>query len=270
MNLKPFIKYVGGKSKLLPTLLTHFPSYIDNYYEPFVGGGSVLFDLLDKNLIHGEIYISDINVHLINLYLTIKNNLQLLFLELEKPIYTNTSEQYYINRTRYNNIKDSDNIIETSALFIYLNKCGYNGMYRENSKGGFNVPFGKQKNPTILNKPLLTTVSHHLQKCHIQHMNYTDLDVKPSSLVYIDPPYDNTFTSYTKHTFGKNEQTELKHFIDTLSLGNIKVVASNSATDFIQDLYQNYTVNVTNTTYNVNSKSSERKILKQEVIVKNF
>lgn len=278
MDSKPFIKYVGGKRKLLPKLLEHFPDNIINYYEPFVGGGSVVLELINKNLITGKICISDVNTVLIDSYLIVRDNADALIVELKKAdIYKNDKESYLKNRLRYNDIKSSnDNVllIEKVALFIYLNKCGFNGMYRENSSGKFNIPFGKQNNPTIADEALLKVVSKALNENKIDIIcgNYSDIkdNVKKGDFVYIDSPYDDTFTDYTSSKFGKKEQLELKTFVDTLTELGVNVMLSNSATDFIKDLYKDYTQFIVDTKYFVNSKAENRGDIKQEVIIVNY
>jgi len=270
-KLKPFIKYTGGKTKLLSSITPHFPKEFNNYYEPFVGGGSVFLELFN---ITDNINISDINQNLINCYTIIKNNLQDLLLELKKPHYTNISEQYYTNRNRFNEIKNNnDYIIEQVALFIYLNKTSYNGMYRENQSGKFNVPFGKMKNPVICDELLLTYLSNKFQNKNINIHCYDYKNILPfvkeNDFVYLDPPYDEVFTNYTSNIFHKNEQQHLKQFIDTLTEKNVKFVLSNSATDFIKNLYKNYTIVNITTKYSIGGKNADRG-LKNEVLIKNF
>jgi len=255
-KLKPFIKYCGGKSRLLPYIFEHLPDLttINNYFEPFVGGGSVFFGFYSNDKYHNykrQYTISDINNNLINCYEIIKNNINQLIIELKKDIYKNEKTNYYTCRNRFNQIKfNSSNelSVEKAALFIYLNKCGYNGMYRENSKGEFNIPFGKMNNPKIIDE--ITLMNIH-------------------NFVYRAPPYHNTFTDYTNNKFGEVEQTNLKHFIDKLTEKGVKVMLSNSATQFIKDLYCNYKqINIT-TKYSLGGKGADRGD-KQELIIINY
>jgi DNA adenine methylase len=273
---KPFVKYVGGKTKLLPKLKEYFPKEINNYYEPFVGGGSVLFELLNKNLIKGKVCISDINLTLIDTYVLIRDNVDALILELGKEnTYKNTNETYYENRKRYNQIKDSNensDKVEKCALFIYLNKCGFNGMYRENAKGEYNIPFGKQKNPAILDTNTLKAVSKSLKGIDIVWGNYTLIKdvISKGDFVYIDSPYDETFTDYTQNKFGKTQQRELKEFVDYLDSEGVRVMLSNSKTENVQELYRDYNVHDIETKYFLNSKGNSRKDIKYEVIITNY
>jgi DNA adenine methylase len=278
-KLKPFIKYCGGKSRLLPYIFEHLPDLttINNYFEPFVGGGSVFFGFYSNDKYYNykrQYTISDINDNLINCYEIIKNNINQLIIELKKDIYKNEKTNYYTCRNRFNQIKfNSSNelSVEKAALFIYLNKCGYNGMYRENSKGEFNIPFGKMNNPKIIDEITLMNIHNSLQNIHIACCEYNNISeiIEKNDFVYIDPPYHNTFTDYTNNKFGEVEQTNLKHFIDKLTEKGVKVMLSNSATQFIKDLYSNYKqINIT-TKYSLGGKGADRGN-KQELIIINY
>lgn len=275
-KFKPFIKYCGGKTRLLPYIIENLPNTtFNNYFEPFVGGGSVLFELLSKDLTYNCIRnytVSDINENLINCYEIIKTNIEELITELEKDIYKNNSDSYYKCRTRFNDIKfDETNLIEKAALFIYLNKCGYNGMYRENSKGKYNIPFGKMKNPKICDTKVLRKDSKGLKNVHIACCEYSSILelVEKNDFVYLDPPYHETFTDYTNNKFNEDEQRELKTFVDELSKKGAFVMLSNSATDFIKDLYKDYKqINLT-IKYSLGGKGADRGD-KQELLIMNY
>lgn len=275
-DLKPFIKYCGGKTKLLSYIFDNLPENgFNNYFEPFVGGGSVLFGLLLRDKVSDikrQYTVSDINDNLINCYEVIKNNVNDLINELGNEKYKNESDNYYVSRDRFNEIKFSEtNLVEKAALFIYLNKCGYNGMYRENSNGKFNIPFGKMKNPKICDEFLLRKINNSLKDVHVACCGYDSiLDVvEKDDLVYLDPPYHETFTDYTNNKFGENEQKELKEFVDKLNSKDVYFILSNSATDFIKDLYKDYNqINLT-TKYSLGGKGANRGE-KQELLVKNF
>jgi DNA adenine methylase len=277
-RIKPFIKYCGGKTKLLSYIIENLPvTEFKNYFEPFVGGGSVLFEVISKDISYKcdrKYTISDINDNLINCYEVIKSNVEDLITELNKDIYENVSDKYYLGRTRFNEIKFSDNnmlSIEKAALFIYMNKCGYNGMYRENSQGIYNIPFGKMKNPKICDIQTLTNVSNYLKNVHIACCEYQyilDL-IEKDDFVYLDPPYDDTFTDYTNNKFGQDEQKLLKIFIDKLTIKGVYVMLSNSATDFIKNLYKDYKqINLT-TKYSLGGKGADRGN-KQELLIVNY
>jgi DNA adenine methylase len=275
-KFKPFIKYCGGKTRLLPYIIENLPTTkFNNYFEPFVGGGSVLFELLSKDLTYNcqrEYTISDINENLINCYEVIKSNIDELITELNKDIYKNNSESYYKCRDKFNNIKfDENNLIEKAALFIYLNKCGYNGMYRENSKGKYNIPFGKMKNPKICDTVVLRKDNSGLKNVNIACCEYTSILelVEKEDFVYLDPPYHETFTDYTNNKFNEKEQVELKLFVDELTKKGVFVMLSNSATDFIKDLYKDYKqINLT-IKYSLGGKGADRGD-KQELLIVNY
>jgi DNA adenine methylase len=276
-DLKPFIKYCGGKTRLLPYIIENLPTKeFKNYFEPFVGGGSVLFGLKSKDNQYNcnrTYTISDINESLMNCYETIKNNVNSLVNELSKDKYKNEQDNYYNARKRFNEIKFNETLdsVEKAALFIYLNKCGYNGMYRENSKGEFNIPFGKMKNPKICDTSLLRNVNNNLQNVHVECCEYTSILelVEKDDFVYLDPPYHETFTDYTNNKFGEDEQRKLKEFIDILTEKNVNVMLSNSATDFIKELYKDYKqINLT-IKYSLGGKGADRGE-KQELLIVNY
>jgi DNA adenine methylase len=275
-KLKPFIKYCGGKTKLLPYIIENLPDKeFKNYFEPFVGGGSVLFGLLSNELTYKcnrDYTVSDINENLINCYEVIKDNIDDLIKELNKDIYSNEYDNYYSRRQRYNEIKFTEtNLVEKAALFIYMNKCGYNGMYRENSQGKFNIPFGKMKNPKICDTSVLKKVSKSLSKVNISYCEYNSILelTNKDDFVYLDPPYHGTFTQYTNNKFGEEEQQKLKQFVDALTEKGVCVMLSNSATDFIKDLYKGYKqINLT-TKYSLGGKGADRGD-KQELLIVNY
>ena len=276
-KLKPFIKYCGGKAKLLPYIIENLPKVkFKNYYEPFVGGGSVFFNIY--NIYNKDVTytISDINDCLMNCYDNIKNNVDKVINELKKDVYKNNTVSYYDRRKRYNELKctilnDSNTLIEKVALFIYLNKCGYNGMYRENLKGEFNIPFGKMKNPKICDEELLRVVSESLINVNLGCCEYSDIInvVEKGDFVYLDPPYHETFTDYTNNKFGEDEQKKLKIFVDTLTDKGVYIMLSNSATSFIKDLYKNYKqINLT-TKYSLGGRGADRGN-KEELLIINY
>ena len=243
---KPFIKWAGGKSQILHEINKKYPKElgksITKYAEPFVGGGAVLFDILN-NFVLKEIYISDINSELINTYKSIQGNVEALIYILEeceeKYLAASESERkeiYYDNRSRYNNLlKTKDNVLEQSALFIFLNRTCFNGLYRVNSKGEFNVPQGNYKNPLICDKENLLHVSKKLSNVQIECCEYFKSRefIDNKTFVYFDPPYrplseTSNFTSYSNSKFEDKEQKELAFFINEMTEKGALVLASNS------------------------------------------
>lgn len=272
IKVKSFIKYVGGKSKLLKYINDNLPNDFNNYFEPFVGGGSVVLSIISTQTKLRSYTISDINKNLMNCYYVIQNNLDELILELSNKKYINESIEYQINRIRFNDLKFNEEFkVERAALFIFLNKCGYNGMYRENKSGKFNIPFGKMKNPKICDSDVLLNVKKYIENITILSCKYQDIlpYIKEGDFVYIDSPYDETFSDYTNDKFGKSEQLNLKLFADELTLNNIKVMLSNSCTEFIKDLYKDYTQVIIDTKYSVGGKNANRGN-KLELLIKNY
>ena len=245
-HAKPFIKWVGGKSQLLKEIRNAYPAElgkrINKYAEPFIGGGAVLFDVLNNYDIE-EVYISDINKELINTYVTIRDSayelIEILSEFEQKYINADIEERkkiFYEKRARFNEVKDlADNNIELSALFIFLNKTCFNGLYRVNGKGEFNVPQGSYKRPCICDTNNLMNVSKKLANVTISCGDYRQAScfIDSKTFAYFDPPYrpltsTSNFTSYTKDGFDDEAQIELARFIDELGMRGAQIVASNS------------------------------------------
>ncbi|MGN1106300.1 MAG: DNA adenine methylase [Huintestinicola sp.] len=291
-TVKPFIKWAGGKSQLLNEIRAKYPDKIDKYCEPFVGGGAVLFDVL-ANFHPKEVLINDINAELVNTYMQIKNNVDELIEFLSKMQDSfwkkNDTERrmmYLENRERFNDLKDNgdDQVnIEKAALFIFLNKTCFNGLYRVNSKGLFNVPMGSYKKPPICDSENLRRVNELLQDVKIRCGDYSKCAdfIDSNTFVYIDPPYrpltaTASFTSYSENEFGDKQQIELGKFIDDITATGAKVVASNSdpknsdtGDDFFDDLYSSYSISRVSAKRMINSKASNRGSI-NELLICNF
>jgi DNA adenine methylase len=262
INPKPVIKWVGGKSKLKSVILQAFPKEYNNYFEPFIGGGAIGLSIKDTRLK----YFSDINHNLINFYITVKNDCELLIEELNtQGKYINNKECFSLCRDVFNYNKDISTI-EKSALFIYLNKCCFNGLYRENNSGIYNVPFGDMKNPTICDANQLKTLSNYLQNVDLKCCEYYNVNPKSGDFVYLDPPYHNTFTKYTKNVFEEQQQLELRNFCDKLNESGVKFLASNNDTEFINEIYKKYKITKVDTKYSVGGSRGK----KQEVLISNY
>ena len=247
IECKPFIKWVGGKGQLLPEISKLYPielgKTINKYAEIFIGGGAVLFDILSKYKLD-EVYISDKNLELINTYKTIRDNVDILIKSLkemeEKYVPMNNEDRkvyYYERRSEYNNLKINieENNIRKAALFMFLNKTCFNGLYRVNKKGEYNVPMGAYKNPKICDEENLKNVSLALKNVKIIYADYRESKdfIDNKTFVYIDPPYrplniTSSFTSYTENDFSDKEQIELAEYIDVLNKKGAKIVISNS------------------------------------------
>ncbi|MGG3689052.1 DNA adenine methylase [Caldifermentibacillus hisashii] len=271
--IQPFLKWAGGKRQLLPEIRKYIPKRMGTYYEPFLGGGAVLFDLQPKKAV-----INDINSELINTYLVIKNNVDELIEDLRK--HENTSDYYYkirdLDRDKNRFSKLSD--VEKASRLIFLNKTCFNGLFRVNSQGQFNVPFGRYKNPNIVNEFVLRAVSHYLNNNEVKILNGDFADAvssaKKGDFVYFDSPYDPvsetaSFTGYTLGGFNKDEQIRLRDLFVDLDKRGCKVLLSNSATDFIKDLYKDYHIEIVSATRNINSIATKRGKI-DEVLVMNY
>lgn len=240
------------------------------YIEPFIGGGALFFKVMPDKAI-----ISDINPELINVYKVIKNHLNELIEDLSK--HKNTSEYYY--NIRDNMDLSSMNDVERASRFIYLNKTCYNGLYRENSDGKFNVPYGKYKKVNIFDKDNLTKISKYFNDKDIQILCSDFEDVcrlaKDGDFVFLDPPYYSDgkvskFTQYNRKIFDVNDHIRLKKVIDDLTKRNVYVMHTNSNTDFVLDLYKEYHIQKISTNRFINSDPNNRKKEQYEVLIKNY
>ena len=289
MIAKPFVKWAGGKSQLLDEIRKKYPQKIEKYCEPFVGGGAVLFDVLQKFSPH-EILINDLNKELINLYSQVKNNLDSLIGTLAdfQSEYLSKNEEerkemFYEKRERYNSLvlkKLKENNIEKAALFIFLNKTCFNGLYRVNSKGLFNVPFNHAKNPLLCDEENLQLCSELLQNVEMRIGDYSHCKdfIDGRTFVYIDPPYrpltqTASFTSYAENGFTDKEQIELEKFIEEISAKGAKVLASNSdpkntneADNFFDDLYSDFVIERISASRMINSNAKRRGAVKELLI----
>lgn len=273
-HISPFLKWAGGKRQLLPAILEHLPADIKKYHyiEPFIGGGAVFLHLQPQTAI-----INDCNEELINTYQIVKNNLAGLVKELKK--HKNEAAYFYTIRnldrkSSYNQLSP----VKKAARIIYLNKTCYNGLYRVNSEGSFNTPFGKYKNPAIVNEEVLTAVSMYLNenKVSISCGDYKQVLKKANkkSFVYLDPPYhplskSSSFTGYVKGGWTEADQIALKKQCDALNKKGIPFLLSNSSAGFIKKLYKEYKQVTVKATRAINSKGSHRGQI-DELLIKNY
>jgi len=276
--IKPFLKWAGGKRQLLTEIKTHLPKDINNhtYYEPFLGAGAVFFDLQPKKAV-----INDFNEQLILTYNVIKENIDDLILLLKKYQKKNDEDCYYKIRNIDRDPKIFNKLtnIEKAARLIFLNKTCFNGLYRVNSQGLFNVPYGKYKNPTICEEIVLRQISVYLNSGKINILN-TDFEKAVStagkkSFVYFDPPYhspDKTnFTGYQANGFDEDEQERLRDVIIKLTNKDVKCLLSNSDTNYIRKLYNNDSFEIIKVQAKraINSDSAGRGNV-NEVLIKNW
>lgn len=278
-TVKPFIKWAGGKSQLLDIIREKYPKQINKYCEPFVGGGAVLLDIL-ANYFPKEVMINDINPELTNVYIQIRDNVSeviTILAKMQEEFWDRENgerKEYYLNaRTRFNELIKADvQTVEKAALFIFLNKTCFNGLYRVNSKGLYNVPMGSYKKPLICDEKNLRLVSKLIENVEIKCGDYSQCEgfIDENTFVYIDPPYrplneTSSFNSYAKAEFGDEQQIELGRFIEKISDKGACIVASNSDpknTDkddnFFDEIYHRFIINRIKATRMINSKGSGR------------
>lgn len=293
-GVHPFVKWAGGKHQLLGVLKDNLPleigTGIRKYAEPFVGGGALLFSLLERYDLE-KVYISDNNKELMNVYEVIKSSCSELLTVLDSlqneynALSLDKQERlYYEKRDEFNSIElDSDTKVLKACLFLFLNKSCFNGLYRVNKKGKFNVPFGKHKSISICDTENLKKISTLLQRVEIRACDYHDVlnFADSATLVYFDPPYrplnvTSGFTSYTEDDFSDKNQIELAEFYKELSRKGVKVMLSNSdpkntneEDNFFDDLYADFKILRVEASRMINSKGSARGKIK-ELLIKNY
>lgn len=271
--IRPVIKWVGGKRQIIKQIAPYIPPTFSTYYEPFLGGGAVLLALQPKKAV-----VNDINSELMNLYVVIKDNVEDLITDLKK--HKNEADYFYQIREldrqkdKYQNLTP----IQRASRIIYLNKTCYNGLFRVNKTGEFNTPFGHYKNPNIVNGATLRAVSDYFNTAEIDFFcgDFAESlqKVKKDDFVYLDPPYDPlsdtaNFTGYSRGGFGQIEQIRLKELCDRLNEKKVKFLLSNSATDFIKELYQEYRIEVVQASRLINSKADKRGEI-NELLIMNY
>jgi len=300
-RVKPFLKWAGGKGQLLDTFRNFYPAglmtnAIYNYYEPFVGGGAVFFDIAQKYKIKSA-FLYDINEELILVYKVVQKDPMKLIEHLEKykKIYKTLgdekqSEYFYSVRQKFNNQRNlinfktySEKWISRASQTIFLNKTCFNGLFRFNSKGEFNTPRGSYSNPKILDAEAILKTSELLQIAEIKKADFRQLekDIRPHSFVYYDPPYrplnkTSSFTAYSKNSFTDREQTELATLFERLNKNEIYQMLSNSDPkninpddNFFDELYGNYHISRVPARRMINSNSAKRAAI-NEIVVTNY
>ena len=272
---KPFVKWAGGKRQIIDKLKKYIPEEYNTYYEPFVGGGALLFELAPKNAV-----INDFNDELMNVYTCIKDSdkFEKMCKELNHHEAEHSEEYYYKirnidrDRKKYNKLPD----YKKAARTIYLNKACFNGLYRVNSKNEFNVPFGKKEHVNTYEGQNLGIICGYLNFNNVEILS-TDFEeavksAKEGDFIYFDPPYDsdkNIFTSYTNEGFGKEEQERLAKVFKELDSRGCYVMLSNHNTKLINDLYKGYNINIIEAKRNINSDGKKRGKV-EEVIITNY
>ena len=272
---KPFVKWAGGKRQIIDKLNKYVPDDYNTYYEPFVGGGALLFELSPKNAV-----INDSNKELMNVYkcLCDEDKFKKMCTILNHYEAEHSEQFFYEIRDKDKNKKTFDRLSDytRAARTIYLNKACFNGLYRVNSKNEFNVPFGKKTKVNTYDGGNLITVSNYLTMNNIKILSVdfeeAVKEAKKGDFVYFDPPYDSdtsTFNSYTEDGFGKEEQVRLFELFEKLDKKGCYIMLSNHNTKLIRDLYKNYNINVIKAKRNINANGKKRGNV-EEVLITNY
>lgn len=266
---RPFLKWAGGKSRLIQQYIPYLPKNYQNYYEPFLGGGALFFYLQPKRAI-----LTDVNAELINVYCCVRDHVEELISLLKEHKLKHNKDYYYSVRAN-----SSGHPLEKAARFIYLNKTCYNGLYRVNSQGKFNVPLGKYANPNICPEELLRVASEVLYTSEIKQADFANIlncATSCDDFVFCDPPYhpiSNTsyFTSYHQTVFAEKEQTKLRDICAELNSRGVKVAICNSDSDFIINLYQaiNFKIYKIDAARSINSNIHKRGLI-QELLITSY
>lgn len=271
---RPFIKWVGGKAKLLDQLGPMLPKFSGRYFEPFLGGGAMFFHLAPK-----QATISDINPELVNLYQVVRDDVELLVSDLRSQ-HQYTADYYYYLRALDRDVEAFSRInpIKRASRFIFLNKTCFNGLWRETTNGFMNAPMGRYKNPNWCDSDNLRATSKALQGVEINCGSFSTLlsRGKPLGLndfLYLDPPYmpvdQNSFTSYSKQGFDMDDQIALRDFCHQIDRNGAKFMLSNSSAPILREMYQDYRIDTIYANRNINSKASNRGPV-PEIVVRNY
>ena len=298
MSVPPFLKWVGGKTQIIEDVISLFPKEINNYHEPFLGGGSVLLAFLSlrKATSTGKIYASDLNSNLIGLYKNVQSNPDELITEVNKILaefaeckgtavnrkalniveaLTSPESYYFWIRSRFNALSKNDRTsVPASAMFLFMNKTCFRGVYREGPRG-FNVPFGNYKNPTIINEKHIKLVSALIKDVIFTNCSYTESLTKIVSgdFVYLDPPYapknDKSFVSYTSDGFDLDNHKNLFKLCEDMKVKNVKMLMSNAEVTLVKDSFPSpaYTTQIISCRRAINSKNPESRT--NEVLITN-
>jgi DNA adenine methylase len=274
IKVAPFLKWVGGKRQLMPTILQHLPDKMEDlqYIEPFIGGGAVLFHLQPKRAI-----INDFNAELVNVYKVVRDDVEALIAHLKN--HKNEVEYFYkIRELDRNPGLENLSDVERASRILFLNKTCFNGLYRVNKAGYFNVPFGRYKTPNFINESTLRADSQYLNQANIEILNLDFAEVlektDDKSFVYLDPPYQpvsksSNFTGYVQGGWDEKEQIRLRECCDLLHAKGVKFLLSNSSAKFITDQYRNYNIKLVKANRAINSVGNLRGEV-DEVLIWNY
>jgi len=279
---RPFLKWAGGKRELLPELLMRAPMEIATFYEPMCGGAALTFALLDRESSPERVVLNDSNKTLMDAFFVVRDHLDELLekLAVVELAYLSREEIDRSNFYYEQRATEYEAVIDRVVRFLFLNKTCFNGLYRVNQKGEFNVPHGRYKNPKILNEGVLRTASNLLNRTEIFSGDYVECfaNLSKNDFVYFDPPFEpisvtSSFTSYSPGGFGRTEQIRLRSVCDWLSDHEVKFLLSNSAHDYIRGLFdgalRDYAISEVEARRSINSDKAGRAKIK-EILVSNY
>ena len=264
--MKPILKWAGGKKALLKNIKALMPKDYSTYYEPFVGGGAVFFNIDSETSV-----INDKNEELINCYIQVRDHVEELMPLLDELQNNHSEQKYYELRTVFNLRKETGNLdVYDAALMIYLNKAGFNGMYRENANGSFNIPSGKRKTVNLYERDNLLDVSERLKHATILSGDFEDAlaNVEEGDFVYFDSPYDETFSDYQKGGFPREDHQRLAELCKKLTDENVYFLLSSSDSQFIRDLYKDFDITEIQVQRMIGFKRNRK--IETELLIKNY
>lgn len=259
---RPFVKWAGGKGKLLDVLISKIPSKFKTYYEPFLGGGALFWRLAPRKAV-----LSDVNIDLVITYKVIQETPMELIESLRNHNEKNTKEYFYAVRDNEKNTKDP---VEVAARFIYLNKTCYNGLYRVNKKGKFNVPFSRSaKNPLILDEGTILACHEALRGVDIRYSDFVSCEPVGEDFVYLDPPYHETYNGYSINGFSLDNHKKLSEYCKNLNKRGVFFMLSNSDTPQMKNFYKEFSCEIVKAPRTISCKGSQRKAT-TELLVRNY
>jgi DNA adenine methylase len=268
----PIVKWAGGKGKLLDALISRMPARFGRYFEPFLGGGALYFRVAPQRAM-----LADCNEDLMNLYRCVAWKVEAVIQRLEVHREEHCKEHYYAVRERWNDGAQAQPAVERAAAFLYLNKTCYNGLFRVNSRGHFNVPMGRYDQPRICDPAQLRVASQVLRRAELHTGHFADqvADSRAGDFVYFDPPYDPvsrtaSFTSYTATSFGLEAQRELVAVVRALTRRGVHVMVSNSDTPLIRKLYRGFDIEQIAAPRAINSRASGRGTVAELIITNGY
>ena len=261
LSRKPFLKWVGGKRSIIAELEKRLPDNYAAYYEPFIGGGALFFHVQPDRA-----FLSDVNFHLIITYTAVRDDLEGLIAELKIHKAKHSPEYYLRARKR---LSAEQNPTKIAGLVIYLNKTCFNGLYRVNKKGEFNVPIGDYKEPAILDEETLIADNQLLQGVRIEQKSFEHVKIKKGAFYYLDPPYHQTYSQYDGSGFGEKEHARLAEFCSAIDKEGGFFMLSNSDTDLVRKLYVGYNIEEILASRSVSCKSHQRG-RENELIIRNY